>query len=148
MFHVCASCHSRRAELTGDFVPGDNFFDHYALSIPDESDLFYPDGQIRDEDYEFTAFLGSKMHAAGVRCMDCHEPHSAKTRIPGNDLCMICHGQAPVLAAPGAVKTAQDRPGSPPPPKIDPLTHTHHPPGTRGDSCVDCHMAQTTYMQR
>ena len=48
MLDTCGTCHARRAELTGDFVPGDNFFDHYALTIPDESDLFYPDGQVRD----------------------------------------------------------------------------------------------------
>ena len=80
MFDACGQCHSRRAELTGDFQPGENFFDHHHLTIPDETDMFYPDGQMREEDYEFTAFLGSKMHAAGVRCVDCHEPHSNKLR--------------------------------------------------------------------
>jgi tetratricopeptide (TPR) repeat protein len=131
MFSVCGSCHSRRAELTGDFRPGESFFDHYALAIPDETDIFYPDGQIRDEDYEFTSFLASRMHASGVRCIDCHEPHSAKTRVPGNSLCLVCH------AAP-----------TPPAPKIDPASHSHHKTGERGDNCVDCHMPQTTYMQR
>ena len=130
-FAVCGSCHARRAELTGDFHPGENFFDHYSLSIPDETDLFYPDGQIRDEDYEFTSFLGSRMHAAGVRCIDCHEPHSGKTRVAGNNLCLICH------AGP-----------APPAPKIDAATHSHHKTGERGDLCVDCHMPQTTFMQR
>ena len=163
---VCGSCHSRRAELTGEFVPGQSFSDHYALTIPDDTDLFYPDGQVRDEDYEFTAFLGSRMRAAGVRCVDCHEPHSSKTRLPGNSLCLTCHG-APV----------------PPAPKIDPATHSHHKgvavanenphPGPlplgKGEgedralsaqqstnpsiqqsspACVDCHMPITTYMQR
>jgi predicted CXXCH cytochrome family protein len=131
MLSLCGSCHARRSELTGDFVPGQSFFDHYALTIPDETDLFYPDGQVRDEDYEFTAFLGSRMRAAGVRCVDCHEPHSSKTRLPGNALCLTCHA-APV----------------PPAPKIDPLTHSHHKQGERGDNCTDCHMPQTTYMQR
>jgi len=32
MFSVCGSCHSRRAELTGDFRPGETFFDHFALT--------------------------------------------------------------------------------------------------------------------
>jgi predicted CXXCH cytochrome family protein len=131
MFAVCGSCHARRAELTGDFAPGEAFQNHFALSIPDETDLFYPDGQIRDEDFELTAFMGSKMHAAGVRCLDCHEPHGAKVRIPGNNLCMVCH------AAP-----------APPAPKIDLATHSHHKPGEKGDNCVDCHMPQTVYMQR
>jgi len=131
MFSACAQCHARRAELTGDFRPGENFFDHHHLTIPDETDLFYPDGQIRDEDYEFTAFLGSKMHAAGVRCVDCHEPHTAKVRVPGNYICMVCHG--------ALTNTA---------PKIDMNTHSHHKVGERGDFCTECHMPQTVYMQR
>ncbi len=131
MFHTCAQCHSRRMELTGDFKPGDNYFDHHLLSIPDETDLFYPDGQVRDEDYEFTAFMGSKMHAAGVRCVDCHEPHSAKTVLPGNQLCLRCHDGS--------------HPNSP---VIDLAKHTFHQAGSTGSQCVNCHMPQTTYMQR
>ncbi len=131
MFEVCASCHSRRAELTGDFHPGQKFFDHHSLSIPDETDLFYPDGQIRDEDFEVTAFLGSRMHASGVRCIDCHEPHGGKVRLVGNNLCMVCHSGP-----------------APPAPRIDMATHSFHKQGTRGDFCVDCHMPQTVYMQR
>jgi tetratricopeptide (TPR) repeat protein len=131
MLSVCAQCHSRRAELTGDFVPGDDFLDHHQLTLVDETELFYPDGQIRDEDYEYAAFLGSRMHAAGVRCMDCHEPHRAKPRVAGNLLCLSCHGTVTNSA-----------------PRIDPETHSRHKPGTRGDFCVDCHMPQTVYMQR
>ncbi len=118
-------------ELTGDFKPGDNYFDHHSLSVPDESDIFYPDGQVRDEDYEFTAFSGSRMHAAGVRCVDCHEPHSAKTLLPGNLLCMRCHN------------------GSyPKSPVIDLAKHSFHQADSTGSQCVNCHMPQTTYMQR
>lgn len=142
MFSACAQCHSRRGELTGDFRPPENFFDHHLLSIPDETDLFYPDGQIRDEDYEVTAFLGSKMHAAGVRCGDCHEPHSAKPRIGGNYLCLTCHyGPMPEMTT-NMLNTA------PVGPRIDPETHSRHKVGTRGDFCTDCHMPQTVYMQR
>ncbi|MBL6766035.1 MAG: tetratricopeptide repeat protein [Verrucomicrobiae bacterium] len=131
----CGPCHARRTELTGDFVPGESFFDHYSLVIPDETDIFYPDGQVRDEDYEFTSFLSSRMHAAGVRCFDCHNPHSAKTRLPGNQLCLTCHnGQNPEL---------------PNIPRIDPIAHSHHKSETEpGGRCVDCHMPLTTYMQR
>jgi tetratricopeptide (TPR) repeat protein len=131
MFDTCGSCHARRAELTGDFAPGDAFFDHYSLSIPDLSDLFYPDGQVREEDYEFTAFMGSKMHAAGVRCVDCHEPHSSKRLLEGNLLCMRCHN--------GSFKGA---------PVIVPEQHSFHKTDSAGNQCVNCHMPQTTYMQR
>ncbi len=153
MFDTCAACHSRRGEITGDPKPGDSFFDHHLLSIVDESDLFYPDGQVRDEDYEVTAFLGSKMFHKGVRCGDCHDFHSAKVRLPGNMMCMSCHG-----------------PGQTNAPVINPVTHSRHKvfgfdtndvmlsfdlseyqPGAikeTGGECVNCHMPQTVYMQR
>ncbi len=128
---TCGSCHARRAELTGEFQPGGRFLDHYVLTIPDDTDVYYPDGQIHDEDYEYASFLGSKMYAAGVRCSDCHEPHSGKTRAVGNELCMKCHG-LPIAPAP----------------KIDPAAHSHHGVNSTGALCVSCHMPQTTYMQR
>ncbi|HWE01978.1 MAG TPA: tetratricopeptide repeat protein [Tepidisphaeraceae bacterium] len=131
MTDTCGSCHARRDELTGDFVPGQIFFDHYALTGVDESDLFYPDGQVRDEDYEYSAFLGSKMHAAGVRCMDCHDVHSGKPLFDGDALCMRCH----VGAYPKA-------------PIVNPALHTFHAPSSAGSRCVNCHMPQTAYMQR
>ncbi|MCW5555793.1 MAG: tetratricopeptide repeat protein [Verrucomicrobiae bacterium] len=142
MFSACAQCHSRRAELTGDYRPPENFFDHHQLTIPDETDIFYPDGQVRDEDYEVTAFLGSKMHAAGVRCVDCHEPHTSKVRLPGNFMCLSCHSGPLPTAITNALNTA------PVGPRIDPETHSRHQVGTRGDFCTDCHMPQTVYMQR
>jgi predicted CXXCH cytochrome family protein len=131
VFDTCGSCHARRADLTGDFVPGDSFHDHHSLTIPDLSELFYPDGQVREEDYEFTAFTGSKMHAAGVRCGDCHDPHSSKTLFSGNALCMRCHN--------GSFQ------GSP---LIVPEQHSFHKADSAGNQCVNCHMPQTTYMQR
>lgn len=153
MFDTCAACHSRRGEITGDPKPGDSFFDHHLLSIVDESDLFYPDGQIRDEDYEVTAFLGSRMFHKGVRCVDCHDFHSAKVRLPGNLMCLSCHGAGQTNA-----------------PLINPVTHSQHKvfgfdtngvmldfdlgtykPGVIkeiGGECVNCHMPQTVYMQR
>jgi Flp pilus assembly protein TadD len=153
MLDACAACHSRRSEITGDPKPGDNFLDHYIPSIVDESDLFYADGQVREEDYEFAAFLGSRMYHGGVRCWDCHDAHSAKPSLPGNMLCLKCHS--------GGVTNA---------PVINPLTHSHHrvfgfdasgsvtniniagyqPRQIKetGGECVNCHMPQTVYMQR
>ena len=152
-FNVCAGCHSRRGELTDAPLPGEKFFDHHVLTIVDESDTFYPDGQIRDEDYEVTAFMGSRMFHKGVRCMDCHDVHTMKTKLPGNFLCLQCHG-------PGATNE----------PAINPVTHSHHqafgydsngvmvnadlakyvPAKVKetGGECVNCHMPQTPYMVR
>ena len=131
MMDNCGSCHARRTEITGEFVPGEPFADHYLLTVPDHSDLYFPDGQVSAEDYVFTSFLGSKMHAAGVTCQDCHDPHSIRTILPGNELCMRCHSG-------GREDT----------PIINPLSHTFHNPTSEGSQCVGCHMPQTTYMQR
>ena len=128
---ACGKCHSRRTELTGDFQPGDRYLDHFSHVIPDESDIYYADGQVREENYVLTSFLSSKMHHAGVRCVDCHEPHTTKILQQGNALCMRCH--------------TGTYPNSP---KIDPPTHTHHKLNGEGGQCVNCHMPQTTYMQR
>jgi cytochrome c553 len=72
---VCAKCHSRRAQLDDDFVPGDNFRDHYLPSLL-TAPLYYPDGQVKDEVYVYASFLQSRMYAAGVTCSDCHNPHT------------------------------------------------------------------------
>ena len=122
---TCGSCHARRVDLTGKFRPGDLFLDHYRPVIPDESEIYYEDGQVHEEDYEFGSFLSSKMHAMGVRCIHCHEPHTSKLRSKGNDLCLGCHQG-----------------------KIDPATHSHHDINQAGGQCANCHMPLTTYMQR
>ena len=64
------------------------------------------------------------MHAQGVTCADCHEPHSLKLRAPGNAVCAQCHLPA----------------------KFDTAQHTHHGEGTPGAACAACHMPTTTYM--
>ena len=132
MLHTCAACHARRGEITGDLIPGEDFYDHFTLVVTDETDTYYPDGQVRDEDYVFAAFSNSTMHHAGVRCGDCHEPHSNKRLIEGNMLCMRCHM--------GGTE--------PPAPIIDPVAHSHHQDGSTGNDCTNCHMPQTTYMAR
>ena len=136
VFDTCGSCHARRAELTGDFHPGETFTDHHALTVADETDTYFADGQVSGENYEYGSFLGSKMHAAGVRCMDCHEPHTAATLAPGNALCLRCHSG---VAMPNITKVA---------PLIDAVAHSHHAAESTGAQCVSCHMPLTTYMQR
>lgn len=132
MMETCAACHSRRGEITGDLIPGESYFDHFSLTVVDDTDIYHPDGQVRDENYVFAAFYASRMHHVGVRCGDCHEPHSNKRLIPGNLLCMRCHA--------GGTE--------PPATVIDPATHSPCTPGSTGHDCTSCHMPQTTYMQR
>jgi tetratricopeptide (TPR) repeat protein len=128
---TCASCHARQVNLTDDFKPGDSYFDHYDLTIADHSDLYYPDGQVRDEDYEFAAFSGSKMCQAGVTCLDCHPGSLKAPRLQGNLLCLRCHASGYFRA-----------------PIIKPEEHSHHSAGSAGDECIGCHMPVTVYMQR
>lgn len=127
MLGLCGSCHSRNTDLTEDFKPGDSFYDHYVLETLNGGQRWYPDGQNKDEDYEFEAFLGSKMYQDGVTCLDCHNPHSYKNTLSGNDLCLRCHDG-----------------GFPKAPKIVPAEHKHE---CQSD-CIGCHMPVTVYMQR
>jgi len=120
---TCAQCHSRRSQFTDDFTPGDAYLDGFRPSLLDEN-LYHADGQIQDEVYVYGSFLQSKMHAAGVSCSDCHDPHSTELRAQGNVLCGQCH-----LAS-----------------SYDLTEHHQHERETSGSFCVDCHMPATTYM--
>ena len=131
--HNCATCHSRRDQLTPDnFKIGDDYHDHFTLSFPDQPNLYHHDGQILDEDFVYGSFQMSRMAHSGVSCKDCHNPHTLKTILPieNNLLCMRCHS--------GGVENA---------PVIEPLVHSFHSEGSTGNQCVNCHMSKTTYMQ-
>ncbi|WP_340123789.1 ammonia-forming cytochrome c nitrite reductase subunit c552 [Methylobacter svalbardensis] len=119
---ICARCHSRRAQLFGDYRHG-LLMDSHLPSLLTEM-LYHADGQIDGEVYEYGSFLQSKMYQAGVTCSDCHEPHSLKLRQPGNAMCTQCHSAE----------------------KYDSEKHHFHRVGSEGSSCVDCHMPSKTYM--
>ncbi len=130
----CASCHSRRGQITADrFTPGERFHDHFDLSLPDQPGLYHPDGQVLDEDFVYGSFMMSRMGHAGVTCLDCHNPHTTKTILPveNNMLCLRCHESGLENA-----------------PIIQPEAHSHHPAGSTGNRCVECHMPETNYMMR
>jgi predicted CXXCH cytochrome family protein len=117
----CAQCHSRRSRIS----PNNNaqfLLDTFLPALLDES-LYYPDGQIQDEVYEYGSFLQSKMAIHGVTCSNCHNPHSGKVKIEGNGLCLQCHDK-----------------------KYDTPQHTLHSEKQAGSFCIDCHMPTRTYM--
>lgn len=120
---TCASCHARRTQLEDRSNPQDivNAFMPSLLT----ADLYQPDGQILDEVYVWGSFMQSKMHEKGVTCSNCHNPHSGKLKLPGNDTCTQCH-----------TKT-----------EYDTDAHNKHAKFKQGNQCVDCHMPATTYMQ-
>ena len=58
-----------------------------------------PTDRCMDEVYNYGSFKQSKMFAAGVTCSDCHEPHGAKLRAPGDGVCLQCHAPDKYAAA-------------------------------------------------
>src|SRR5262249_8295866 len=49
---LCAACHARRSELTAAPTPGTPLYDNF-LPVVLAADLYYPDGQQREEVYEY-----------------------------------------------------------------------------------------------
>ncbi len=120
---TCARCHSRRSVVAADYVYGQPLAQTHRPDLLDDP-LYYADGQIEDEVYEYGSFLQSKMHAAGVSCSDCHDPHDLKVKGGPERVCMSCH-----LAE-----------------KFDTPKHHFHRADSKGASCVACHMPTRNYM--
>lgn len=124
--NTCAPCHSLRQGLTGTYVHGKEFYNHYDPSLP-HPHLYYPDGQILDEVFEYGSFLQSKMFVEeGVRCTDCHDPHTVqlKANVADNALCMQCHE-----------------------PRYNTIDHHFHQVNTEAAQCISCHMPGKYYME-
>lgn len=91
---TCARCHARRAPLGDGFTVGKRLMDDYLPSVLTR-ELYALDGKIKDEVFEHGSFLQSKMFDKGVRCSNCHNPHSTELKAAGNALCpsMPQHGR-------------------------------------------------------
>ncbi|MEP4768001.1 MAG: multiheme c-type cytochrome [Roseibium sp.] len=131
----CAGCHSRREPFAqGNPVPGTQVHDNYRLALL-RNGLYHADGQILDEVYVYGSFLQSKMYDKGVRCSDCHDPHTAELKAEGNALCSQCHSKA---GNPRFSSLSLDN--------YDDPSHHFHEMGTEGAECKTCHMIERTYM--
>ena len=119
----CARCHSRRSQLTEDYVHGKPLADTHRVSLLD-SGLYFADGQVQEEVYVYGSFLQSKMFAAGVTCTDCHDAHSLELKADGNGVCAQCH--LPTL--------------------FDTPAHHRHDAGSPGAQCTNCHMPSRDFM--
>ena len=119
----CFACHSLRAPLTDGITPGKPFLDQFSPQLP-AAPNYHADGQIKEEVYVYGSFLQSKMFAAGVNCIDCHDKHTMKVKALDNALCLQCHG-----AQVYNVKS-----------------HHQHQENSSGAQCVNCHMPTNRYM--
>jgi len=133
---ACARCHARRHRLVGGaYEHGTRFVDAYEPQRLLEG-YYHADGQIQDEVYVWGSFVQSKMHARGVACTDCHDPHSLELQLTGDALCTQCHSKtAPLERFP--TLTAKS---------YDVREHHHHDPDQDGARCVNCHMPAKHYM--
>ncbi len=120
--NTCASCHARKTDVTTSWQHSGEILDNLIPQVI-SSDFYFADGQIREEVYEYGSFTQSKMFAHNVRCSSCHNPHSGKVRLEGNNLCLSCH-------------------------KAEYATRQHHFHQEHGEGslCVNCHMTTRTYM--
>jgi tetratricopeptide (TPR) repeat protein len=120
---ACGRCHARRAPIAAEYRHGAPLLDSYLPALLAES-LYFADGQILDEVFEYGSFRQSRMYQAGVVCSDCHDPHSLQLRAEGDAVCTQCH-------LPGHYATT---------------SHSHHEPGPEAPGCIDCHMPARNYM--
>jgi tetratricopeptide (TPR) repeat protein len=132
---LCAHCHSRRAQISDDYKHAVPFNEQY-IPATLRPDLYYADGQIKDEVFVYGSFIQSKMYQQGVSCVDCHNPHSLKINHKGNKVCTQCHNNNPKKRYPTLKTKDYDSP-----------KHTHHKANSQASQCVNCHMPETVYMK-
>lgn len=152
---VCGQCHGVTHLLTREarmdwvwngtrFRPGDDLFATRGAGEPDAEAVdrkFWKDGEMRVTGREYTSLVRTPCFRAGeMSCLSCHRMHhradDPRPRevwrddllAPGMDgdrACTQCHAE--YLEERARVE------------------HTHHPVGSSGSRCLDCHMPFTTY---
>jgi tetratricopeptide (TPR) repeat protein len=125
---VCYQCHAVKDQLRPGFLAGDSLERYYSLAFPllGDSPLF-PDGRVRTFAYQEGQRFSDCYLNGGMRCTDCHDPHSQGyrdvngTALPGrlsDGQCTGCH--------PSKAERVEQ--------------HTRHAPASQGSRCVACHM--------
>jgi predicted CXXCH cytochrome family protein len=93
---------------------------------------FWSDGMVRVSGREHNAMVESAcFDTRKLSCLSCHSMHSSDATdqlahgMATNEACLQCHRE---YRAPERV-----------------AAHTHHPTGSSGSECLNCHMPHTTY---
>lgn len=136
---ACGRCHSRRSPLGDGYHAERALFDDYLPATLDAGQ-YEVDGKIQGEVFEYGSFSQSRMHAAGVRCSDCHNAHTGALRLSGNGVCTQCHNPA------GKAVRGEIRAGGLLAKQYDSPEHHRHPQGSAGAQCTSCHMPGRYYM--
>ncbi|MFA7195484.1 MAG: ammonia-forming cytochrome c nitrite reductase subunit c552, partial [Candidatus Neomarinimicrobiota bacterium] len=121
---VCSYCHAKIISLTPEYVPGDEFFDHYDL-ITYENPDYYPDGRDLGENYTYTSWLMSNcVKNSNMDCLHCHSSSGRYIQKDDpNTSCLPCHEQRVSNAS----------------------AHTFHRAISPGNICINCHMPKTDF---
>jgi len=139
---VCGQCHSYHVndadpERGHSFRPGKPLEPTFRVarfettkSARQADHFFWQDGTMRVTGREYNGLLETGCFTRGeMACVSCHSIHEsdpndqlARDKL-GDAACLQCHGE---YAA-----------------RIE--AHTHHPPGSSGAECMNCHMPHTSY---
>ena len=127
---VCFQCHAVKDRIRSGYLSGDSLERYYSLSLPLLGDQpLSADGRVRTFAYQENQRYSDCYLNGGMRCTDCHNPHSQQYRdVNGVPLsgrfddrqCTSCH------ASKGDPQAA--------------AAHSHHPVQSPGSRCVGCHM--------
>ena len=139
---ACIQCHSQgqplQRPLNGvyydwpvGFEMGKHLSDYWQLEehkLGETTFTYFADGTAHKNRMQGNDFVQSEMYLHGVTCFSCHDAHGTSNHAqlikPANVLCLECHGP--------------DSPNGPHAGSIE--AHTHHPAGSAGSECVNCHM--------
>ncbi|MDJ0974935.1 MAG: cytochrome c3 family protein [Planctomycetota bacterium] len=132
---ACGRCHNFFTESACSWTPGPEGYRRDPLFTPlkpssdpgEKGWQFYDDGSHKSPCTVVEVYRSTKMHAAGIGCAECHDPHGTPNwadltdSIEDNRLCLRCHAEEfPDEAAQ--------------------IAHSKHKLGTPGNMCVECHM--------
>jgi tetratricopeptide (TPR) repeat protein len=125
---TCMGCHALKTRLASGYVPGAPLTPFYSVALSQLGDRpFTPDGRTRTFAYQEGHYASDCYRNGGMTCTSCHDPHTQGYRtvdgepIPGrvdDRQCTSCHASK----------------------RDDVERHTKHPAGSKGSTCVSCHM--------